>query len=154
MRSGSHSRKRGAAKKEVAPKENLWSFLIVLAKGLIQLINNNKIYPAMALCLLMIFALVVWRLPDTALAENVTILVNAIVGKTGGLITLLLVSNLGWIYLLKRQRELYRSEIDRLAEIRKALIHSKDSGGGIIENHRSSTGDCKASYILPGKKDR
>lgn len=154
MASKGQSGKR-TRKAEPVQKENVWSFLIVVAKGIFQLVNNNKIYPTLALCLLSLIGLVVWRLPESDLAEISKMLINEIVVGKGGLIAFLVLTNAGWIYLTKRLRELYLGEIDRLSEMRKNLLHTNEQRDGkVIGNHRSSDDECKASYILPSKKGK
>lgn len=135
--------KQAKKQRTPAPKQkNGWDVLSELIQGTIGLINNNKVYPAFGLLLLGIVGLVANRLPPDDLAEITKLLI-----KDGSLLLLaaLVASNLGWAYLLKRTRETYLKEIDRLASVRSELMH-KD---GSIKNHRSSNDDCDESYLLP-----
>lgn len=98
--------------------------------------------------LMAILGVIVWRLPETGLAE----IIKSLIDQKGLLIFLLIVTNMGWYKLYKTMKTLYQDEINRLADIRKKLMHGTEN---TIENHRSTQDDCKESYILPApNKDR
>lgn len=138
-------------KKNVTHEYNGWRVLLVFIEGIFELINSHKIYPAFGLFILSILGLIVWRLPDTELAEIVKLLINEFIVNKGGLIGLLVLTNLGWAYLLKRMNGIYSKEIDRLAKIRSELMHNSSSQK--IEQHRSSKEECDEHYILPNGQD-
>jgi hypothetical protein len=138
-------------KKNNETEYNGWRVLLAFIDGIFELINTHKVYPAFGLFILSILGLIVWRLPDTELAEIVKLLINEFVVSKGGLIGLLALTNLGWAYLLKRMNRIYSEEIDRLAKIRSELMHNGSSK--IIESHRSSKEDCNEHYIIPNEKD-
>jgi len=143
------------AKTDKAPKNNIqppsyngWRVLALFIEGIFNLINNNKIYPTLAMMLMAILGVIVWRLPETGLAE----IIKSLIDQKGLLIFLLIVTNMGWYKLYKTMKTLYQDEINRLADIRKKLMHGTEN---TIENHRSTQDDCKESYILPApNKDR
>lgn len=126
---------------------NGWRVLYLFIEGVLDLINNNKIYPVFGLLFLSLIGLIVWRLPDTELAEVLKLLINEFVVDKGGLIAVIVITNLGWAYLLKRMTGIYKREIDRLSAIRSELMHNSDRKN--IDKHRSTNGDCKESYIVP-----
>jgi len=154
-------RKKNKRGKNVEVKnDNAWTFLIVLTKAFFQLINNNKIYPLVLLIFTLVVALVVWKIPDTELANIVQLLLEKqLSGINATLAILLFFTNIMWIYLLKRLRSIYTDEIDRLASQRSKLFHgdSDDGGSGsaggkpAIEKHRSSADKCGEKYILPSR---
>lgn len=123
--------------------------------GFIELVNNNKIYPAFGLLLLIIATIIVVRIPQSDLAEVIKTGLTALSLTTPGLLFALIFSNLGWFYLLRRMKSIYGDEIDRLAAQRKVLMHGPSTK---IQNHRSSEGECSESYLIPngdkaGEKD-
>lgn len=141
-------------KKAVVKSQNAyngWRVLFLFIEGVFNLINNNKIYPVFGLLLISFLALIVWRLPDTDLGNIITILVNEVIVGKSGLISIIIFTNLGWLYLLKRMRGVYQQEIDRLASIRSDLMHGTDKSK--IESHRSTKGSCEESYIVPTSND-
>lgn len=129
------------------PEYNGWRVLYIFVEGIFNLINNNKIYPAFGLMLLFLMGLTVWQLPGTELAEIVKLLINEFIISRGGLIAIIIITNLGWAYLLKRMTGIYQREIDRLAAIRSELMHEPDRKK--IKAHRSTNGECEESYIVP-----
>lgn len=143
--------RKNKKKKNKASEYNGWRVLLAFINGIFELINSHKVYPAFGLLILSIFGLIVWRLPTTELAEIVKILINEFVVNKGGLIGLLVLTNLGWAYLLKRMNKIYSAEIDRLAKIRSKLMH--DSSSKKIDKHRSSNEECDEHYIIPNGKD-
>jgi len=142
---------RRSQAKSKAPEYNIWRVLFVFIEGFFNLINNKQIYPAMGFIILTIMGLIVWRLPDNELAEIVKLLINEFIVGKGTLIALIVITNLGWVYLLKRTTNVYQREIDRLAAIRSDLMHNPNRKN--IENHRSTNGDCEESYIVPDTPD-
>ncbi|WP_179953478.1 hypothetical protein [Desulfobotulus mexicanus] len=128
----------------------MWRFLTVLVDKFSNLINNNKILPLSGLVVLLIMASIIWRLPETELAEIIRLLINEFITGKGGLIFLLVATNAGWFYLLKRSREIDQREIDRLSAIRSELMHKDQKT--TIKKHRSTNGACEESYILPGPR--
>lgn len=125
---------------------NGWRVLAIFIEGIFDLINSRQVYPAFGLVLLSIVGIVVWRLPESDLAEITKLVVGEIFGGTGGLLALLVVTNAGWAYLTKRLHSMYTHEIERLANIRKELMHGPI---GKIATHRSSDDDCEKSFMMP-----
>lgn len=124
---------------------NGWRVLNTFIEGLFQLINSNKIYPVFGLIILALAGLVVWRLSASDLADIIKLLlVEVVVGK-GGLIALIILTNLGWPYLLRQQQKIYKTEIDRLAAVRSELLHSD----GKIGTHRSTHDNRGDAYLVP-----
>ena len=144
---------KSTRKAKPSPEYNGWRVLAIFIEGLFNLINNNKIYPAFGLFLLGIFSLIVWRLPGSELAEILKILINEVLVGKGSLIVIIVVTNVGWAYMLKRIREVYQNEIDRLANVRKELLHH-GSESPLIKEHRSTNGDCKESYLIPDREEK
>lgn len=137
-------------KNQAKPKSsdyNGWRVLYLFIEGVLNLINNNKIYPVFGLLFLSLLGLIVWRLPETELADVIKILINEFVVDKGGLIAIIVITNLGWAYLLRRMTGVYQREIDRLAKIRSELIHNNDRKS--IKAHRSTNGEIQESYIVP-----
>jgi hypothetical protein len=128
-------------------KLNGWHVLMRFVDGIFDLVNTNRIYPAFGLILLAIVSLTIWRLPPDELANIIKVIVADVVIGKGFLISLVVVSNLGWIYLFNRMRDMYKNEIDRLSNIRSELIHN--SGRNVIEDHRSSERVSKESILIP-----
>lgn len=145
------SRKKKKNKKSNESEYDGWRVLLAFIDGIFELINSHKVYPAFGLFILSILGLIVWRLPGTELAEIIKILINEFVVNKGGVISLLILTNLGWAYLLKRMNRIYSEEIDRLAKIRSELMHNNSSQK--IEKHRSSKDDCDEHYIIPNGED-
>ena len=127
---------------------NGWRVLYFFIEGVFNLINSNKIYPVFGLLFLLLIGLIVWRLPDTELAEILKLLINEFVVDKGGLIVLIVVTNLGWAFLLKKMANMYKREIARLSAIRSELMHNSNRKN--IGEHRSTNSNCKESYIVAG----
>ena len=98
--------------------------------------------------ILMLMAFVAWLLPASELASLTYEFFDVLRSSFGFSIACLIVSNAGWIYLNRRQREIYSREIDRLSEIRSRLIHGKFEAK-VLEEHSSSVGHQQESYIVP-----
>lgn len=103
---------------------NGWRVLYFFIERVFDLINSNKIYPVFGLLFLLLIGLIVWRLPDTELAEILKLLINEFIVGKGGLIAIIVVTNLGWVYVLKKMTDIYKCEIDRLSAIRSDLMHN------------------------------
>ncbi len=141
-----------ARKSKSKSEYNIWRVLVVFIEGIFNLFNTNKIYPAFGLLLIYIMGLIVWRLPNEDLADIIKILVNEFIVNKGSLIAIIIITNFGWAYLLKRTTKLYQNEIDRLSNIRSKLLHKSEDKS--IIKHRSSEEDCKESYIIPDANDK
>lgn len=144
---------KSTQKSKPAPQYNGWRVLAIFIEGIFNLINNNKIYPAFGLFLLSVFSLIIWRLPSSDLAEIIKILVNEVFVGKGSLILIIVFTNLGWAYILKRIRGVYQDEIDRLSSIRKELLHN-GSESPLIQKHRSTNEECKESYMIPDRDEK
>lgn len=138
-------------KKKPLPEYNVWRVLYVLVEGILNLINNNKIYPAFGLFILSIICLIIWRLPETDLADIIKLLINEVIVGKSGLIFIIIFTNFGWVYVFNRMKVIYGHEIDRLASLRSELMHRPERNN--IEEHRSTNGDCEESYMVPSKKE-
>jgi len=126
--------------------EHSWSKVAFRAvDGILNLINTNRIYPLFGVLILFLIGLIVWKLPESDLGNILTVLVNEFVVDKGGMIAIILISNILWWYIFNRMRSLYKDEIDRLANIRSHLMHDNDK----IEDHRSTNDECKETHILP-----
>lgn len=139
-------------KKKNEPKnEYPWSRVVhTFFEGSFKIINTGKIYPLVALLLLVIIMIVVFRAPEEALGQALLIFMNKVVVTYGGLITLLALSNALWRFLWVKQRDNYEKEIKRLTDERRDLMHNPDRK--IIKNHRSTEDDCKETFIMPSLK--
>jgi len=115
--------------------------------GGLNLINNNRIYPLFGVLALCIAALIVWKLPASTLGTILTTLVNEFIVNKGGLIAMIIISNMAWLYMFNRMRRLYSDEIKRLSEIRSDLMHNNTTHK--IEKHRSTNDECKETHIFP-----
>lgn len=125
---------------------NGWRVLAIFIEGLFGLINTNKIYPAFGLAILAIATLIVWRVPATELAVLIRFSIEQISSTSSGLMGLLIISNGGWIWLFNQSRSLYKSEIDRLANIRQELLQGNVAN---IDAHQSSQAPVPETYFLP-----
>ena len=129
-----------------------WSRVaLTFLEGSFKLINTGKLYPLIALLLLIMAMVVVYRVPEEALGQALLIFMNKVIVTYGGLITLLVLSNLAWRFLWVKQRDNYEKEIKRLTDERSDLMHNPDRKR--IKKHRSTEGDCKETYIMPSLKD-
>lgn len=142
-----------ASKKTPSQAPNSWSFAIEVARGIFGLINSGRIYPAFGLLLLSLSGLVIWRLPEADLARVTIAFLDVLAGSTGLAYVLFAASNIAWYLLFQKQKRIYDKEIDRLAAIRKDLFHL-GVNQVLIENHRSSDGEQKESYIIPAVTDK
>jgi hypothetical protein len=142
----SRPKKKPNEKKDL--EYNGWMFSRDFSNGIFNLINSGKIFPAFGLLLILIGLLIVWRAPPS----GITIIINdAYKFLYGGyflVLILLVVSNVFWFILNKKQRELYDKEILRLSSIRSDLLHKGNPP--ILETHRSSDGEQLENYLLPG----
>lgn len=92
-------------------------------------------------------ALVLYRIPDSDLAGVIDGLFSFLQSSTALAYFLFFASNVGWLRLHKRQERLYQAEIERLAAIRKELMHGESKT--LIQQHRSSDGEQSEGYLLP-----
>ena len=136
-------------------EHNAWSFLTEFSNGIFKLINNNKIWPVIFLMLTVIPVLLTWKLPEEEVAPTIALAIREFAVGKGVIWLSLIITNLGWIYMFKRQKNIYSSEIARLVEVRSLLMHTNNTGlEGNIKTHRSSKRDCSESYVLPAEKNR
>lgn len=136
--------------KSAEPEYNKWRFLTEFFGGVFSLINSGKIYPLAALAVLGLVAFVAWQMPEADLGEAVLRLVSLLASSTALSWVLIVLTNVGWIYLLRRSRRTDQGEIDRLADLRKELMHGRELGHLTpIEQHRSSEGLVVEEYLLP-----
>ena len=149
------SKRRRKGKNVHKTEHNVWSFLTEFSNGIFKLINNNKIWPVLFLMLMVILVLLTWKLPEEEVAPTIALVIREFVVGKGVFWLSLIITNLGWAYIFKRQKNIYSSEIARLAEVRSSLMHSNNSGQAAnIKEHRSSKRECSESYVLPAKKNR
>jgi hypothetical protein len=125
---------------------NGWQFARDFSNNFFGLINNGKIFVAGGLAIIGLMGLVIWRLPDTALADLSRQFLEALITK-GFYIGFSILSNITWFWLLLRQRTIFQSEINRLSKIRGDLMHNENRV--LIKNHRSSDDVQKEGYLLP-----
>ncbi len=92
-------------------------------------------------------ALVLYRIPDSDLAGVIDGFFSFLQSSTALAYFLFFASNVGWLRLHKRQERLYQAEIERLAAIRKELMHGESKT--LIQQHRSSDGEQSEGYLLP-----
>ncbi len=123
-----------------------WRVLAIFIEGIFNLINTNKVYPAILLILVLILGLIVWRLPGSELSEIIKLIINEVLVGKGTLFGVIISSNIVWYYLYQKMQKTYKEEIDRLTKVRSELMHGIENK---IEEHRSINDDCKESYILP-----
>lgn len=127
---------------------NGWMFLRDFSSGVFSLLNSGKVFPAFGLLLLAIAGMVLWRMPESELAGLVRGLFAVIRSSTGFLFACLVVTNLGWLWLLRRTKRIYQDEIDRLSDVRKQLMLGQDRSK-FLTAHTTSNGTQKESYVLP-----
>lgn len=125
---------------------NKWEFARDFSNNFFGLLNNGRIFVAGGLAIILLMGLVIWRLPDTDLADLSRQFLGALITK-GFYISFLILSNVTWFWLLLRQRSIFQFEINRLSKIRSNLMHNEKKI--LIENHRSSDGVQKEGYLLP-----
>lgn len=116
--------------------------------AIFSLLNSGKVFPAFGLMLLAIAGMVLVRMPESELAGLVREFFIVIRSSTGFLGACLVVTNLGWLWLLRRTKRIYQDEIDRLSEVRKALMLGQDKST-FLSAHTTSNGTQKESYVLP-----
>ena len=127
-----------------------WSFARDIANGVFSLLNSGKVFPAFGLLLLLIMGLVVWRLPDTELAGLVREFFALLRSSFGFAMSALVATNLGWLWLLRRQKEIYQGEIDRLSDLRSKLLLGENSNDFTpLKELHTSNGAQRESYVLP-----
>ncbi|EXI92092.1 MAG: hypothetical protein AW12_00835 [Candidatus Accumulibacter sp. BA-94] len=133
------------------PAYNQWEFLRDFCNHFFGLFNSGQIYPAFGLFVLGIIALVFFRLPGDQLPGVIGQIIEALQGSVGLAYALLAFSNVLWVWHGREQKGKYLAEINRLAAIRKALMHG--TSPVIIKEHRSSTGQQEESYLMPTNPD-
>ncbi len=116
-----------------------------LVDGVLGLLNSNKAYPAFALVLLVIIGIISWRLPESDLGWILKRIIENATTSSGTLIGFLVLTNIGWYFVVRQLKRVYQAEIARLINVRQALMHGKVS----IQNHRSSSGEQQPTMILP-----
>lgn len=127
-----------------------WTFARDFSSGVFSLLNSGKVFPAFGLLLLVIMGVVVWRLPETALAGLVGEFFALLRSSFGFAMSALVATNLGWLWLLRRQREIYQGEIDRLSDLRSRLLLGENSNEFIpLKELHTSSGAQRESYVLP-----
>lgn len=128
-----------------------WRVLAIFLDGVFALFNSNKIYPAFGMMCFLLAGLIVWRLPDTELAIIVKLAIEKVATTTGGLLGLLIATNLGWVALFSRSRALYRGEINRISLVKQDLIHGDITP---IKKRRSSETAVTETYIVPARQEK
>jgi hypothetical protein len=143
--------KSGQKNKEVAPRNvrvyGGWNFAKDFSKGIFQLLNSGKIYPAFGLVILVIIGIVAFRLPEAHLATTVSEFFSTLQSLFGLSLGALVASNLGWAWLFRRQTKLLEDEIERISIMRSELLHTPNRIQ--ITNHRSSDSPVTEAHILP-----
>jgi len=127
-----------------------WRVAAMVVDGIFGLFNSNKVYPAFGVIILILVGLVLWRLPETELANLLREFLSLLGQSWGVVFATLILTNATWFLLFRKMRALYQQEIDRLAAIRKELMHD---GLKTIAGHRSSNEAENATYILPAKTE-
>lgn len=130
-----------------------WHFARDFSSGCFSLLNSGKVYPCFGLLVLCLMGIVAWRLPDTHLAHIVQEFLDTLRSSFGLMAGAFVVSNIGWAWLHKRQRVMYGSEIERLANLRDSLMHKQDDLQK-LEMRDTSTGEQKETYIVPSRAAR
>jgi hypothetical protein len=125
-----------------------WHFARDFFTGIFGLVNSGRVFPAFGLLLLAIMGLIVWRLPESDLGHVVERFFDFLGSSVFFVIILLVLTNVLWLILFRKQKRIYENEINRLSDIRKDLFHL-GSNQVLISNHRSSTGSQVETYILP-----
>ena len=130
-------KKRRATKTTVHPT-NVWDAVINFTNIAYDLVNSGNIWGLLLLLVFGIVGFTIFNLP----AEDVSPLVKLLIQpffKTGTPYYVLL-AGLGFsVYANVLQRVTYKKEIKRLTDIRKTLVHGKETGAlKELENHTSS----------------
>lgn len=128
-----------------------WHFLRDFSNGVFSLLNSGKIYPTFGLLIIILAGIIAWRVPESEIAGLVSEFFS-LFKETFSLLFLLVISNAGWMYLMRKLRSIYQAEIDRLAEVRNELLRGKDNIKPLTVHHTSS-GDQRESYIVPGSDE-
>ncbi len=137
------------------PRPTKYSFiglLVLIVERIFDAFRDGHAYPAITMAVLGLLAWVAYLMPDEALGETVIFVVHQAAGSWGGLVLLLISTNLGWAYIHARRKRLDGEEIDRLTEQRKELLHGGGSDALIREHRTSETSDAEEHYALPGDK--
>ena len=127
-----------------------WSFARDFSSGLFALLNSGKVFPAFGLLLLAIMGIIAWRIPETELGGLVRDFLFLLRSSFGFAVTALIVTNIGWAWLIRRQREIYQAEINRLSDLRSKLLlgESKGEFTPLRELH-TSNGHQREAYFVP-----
>ncbi|RVU47054.1 hypothetical protein [Rubrivivax rivuli] len=127
-----------------------WGFARDFSSGVFSLLNSGKVFPAFGLLLLVLMGLIAWRVPDTELAGLIREFFQLLRSSFGFAMGALIVTNVGWLWLIRRQREIYQSEITRLSDLRsKLLLGDKSSDFTPIKELHTSNGTQRESYVMP-----
>ena len=127
-----------------------WGFARDFSSGVFSLLNSGKVFPAFGLLLLVLMGFIAWRIPDTELAGLVREFFQLLRSSFGFAMSALIVTNVGWLWLIRRQREIYQSEINRLSDLRsKLLLGEKSSDFTPIKELDTSNGAQRESYVMP-----
>ncbi len=127
-----------------------WGFARDFFSGVFSLLNSGKVFPAFGLLLLVIMGIVVWRLPETELAGLVREFFALLRSSFGFAMSALVATNFGWLWLLRRQKEIYQGEIDRLSDLRSKLLLGENSSEFTpLKELHTSNGAQRESYVLP-----
>lgn len=96
----------------------------------------------------MLMGVVIWRVPDTALAGLVKDFFSVLRSSFGFMAALFIASNYAWYRMFRKQKQLYEDEVKRIAEVRSELLHA---GSNLvpIKTHRSSSEKIDEQYIFP-----
>lgn len=125
-----------------------WHFARDFFSGIFGLFNTGRAFPAFGLLLLAITGLIVWRLPESDIAHVIESFFALLQSTTALVFGLLVLTNIVWFVLSRKQKRIYENEINRLSNIRSDLFHLGHDQV-LIKNHRTSTGSQAESYILP-----
>lgn len=93
-------------------KRNGWDVLHACVEGLFYLINSAKIYPAFGLLAVALMGMLIWKLPRTEVASILKIILNEFLVGKGMLLVILLITNLLWAYINRREKNIYARNIE------------------------------------------
>jgi len=125
-----------------------WDYARDLTNHVFALIHTGQVFPAFGLLLLLLSPVIGYLLPESERAPVLYELLATIRSSSGIPYLALLGVIVGASWLIRRQGQMYRKEIDRLAAIRSELMHGEQPRT-LIKEHRSSAGEQVKSVILP-----
>lgn len=121
-----HHPKNGAhpVDAEQSLRSQAYSVTLETTNFFFHLLNTGRIFPLFGLVLLLLILLSAIRLPEAQVTLIIKEIVSAIRGSSGILLFALLVTNVGWLWLVNRQKRIFMEEIERLSTLRSSLLKS------------------------------